>query len=146
MPGVTATHDQTGTDSLRVRFDRPIVVSNLVAGALCLSPLALASWPLMLMGAGYVVAGSLFLSAVCAREPLTRSQEASAWAAPWLLAGVLWAVLLTAMDLEHSVSHVLAALGGGLLIAAPSYVVWQLMALAVRQFLAWRTGRPFRPA
>ena len=144
MTGVTATDDPTEISPGRARFDRRVLVSNLVAGALCLSPLVFVSWPLFLIGAGYVVVGSLFLSAVYARGTLSRGQEAAAWAAPWLLAVVLWTVLLAAMEFELSLLHVLAALGASLVIATPAYVVWQAVALAVRQFLAWRAGQSSR--
>jgi len=135
---------QTGPKGARV--DRPVLVGNLVSGAVWLSPLAFLSPILFLIGAIYVVAGSLFLAAVYARPVLTRKREVLAWVAPWLVAVALWAVLIGDTEFENTVSHYLMALSGGLLIATPCYLAWQTVALAVRQFLAWREGRSFLPS
>lgn len=141
------------TETPRIRLDRPILISNLVSGALWLSPLALSGgsdsfdgWPLFLIGAGYVVVGSLFLAAVYGREVVTRRHEAWAWITPWLAAIALWSLILIGMEFENNVSHYLGTLFIGVVIATPCYLVWQIMALAIRQFLAWRSGRPSLPA
>lgn len=123
------------------RLDRPVLVSNLAVGALGLLVLAFMSWPVAVLGAVYVVAASVFLAAVYARETLTRRQEALAWAVPWLLATALWSWIIAASDPgnEGGTSGWLAAVWFGLVIATPSCLAWQLGALAVR---ATRYGVP----
>jgi ABC-type Na+ efflux pump permease subunit len=144
--GVTITGDTaTETARDRVRLDRPILVSNLVSGALLLSPLAFLSWPLLLLGVVYIVAGSVFLAVVYARRALTRRQEALAWVTPWLVAVALWSVVVMSTEFENSLSHYLFGLYVGLLIATPCYLAWQIVALAVRQFMAWRSGKSSLP-
>jgi hypothetical protein len=129
-----------------------VLVGNLVSGAVWLWPLAvpwtgIASWPMFVLGAVYVVAAGVFLAAVYARPVLTRRQEVLAWIAPWLAAVALWAVLIGSSEFENTVSHYLLALGVGLIIASPLYLVWQIVALAVRQLIAWRSdGATRRPA
>jgi hypothetical protein len=145
----TAEDPATDTGHARVRLDRPVLVGNLVSGAVWLWPLAIpwsgiASWPAFVIGAMYVVAGGVFLAAVYAHEGLTGRQEVLAWIAPWLSAVALWAVLIGGTEFENTVSHYLMALGVGLLIATPLYLVWQIVALAVRQLIAWRSGGPTR--
>ncbi len=141
-----ADHAAAQTGSKRARLDRPVLVGNLVSGGLWLSPLAFLSPILFVIGAVYVVSGSVFLAAVYARPVLTGKQEVLAWVAPWLLAVALWAVLIGSSEFQNTVSHYLVALGVGLFIATPCYLAWQIVALAVRQFLAWREGRSFLPA
>jgi len=149
MVGVTTTGDPaTETEPARVRLDRPTLVSNLVSGTLWLSPLAfpwsgtaVVGWPLFLIGAVYVVAGSLFLAVVYAHEARTTRQEVLAWIAPWLGAVALWMLIVIGVDFENAVSHYLFALYVGLLIATPCYLAWQIVALAIRQFLPGRPGR-----
>lgn len=140
------------TEPARTRLDRPVLVSNIVSGALWLLPLAVpwgggfGSWVLVGIGAVYVVAGSVFLAAVYAREVLTMGQEALAWATPWLVAVALWTVLLAAIFFENSVSDWLLALFVGLAIGTPCYLAWQIVALAVRQLVGWLSGTaPSRP-
>lgn len=127
-----------------------MLISNLVSGALFLLLLtALGFWSLFLSGAGYlvlllvvgyVVAGSLFLSAVYAREALTMRQEALAWLAPWLVAVTLWSLMGAGIfGLAESGSDWFLTLWFGLVIATPCFVAWQVVALAVRQFMAWRS-------
>jgi hypothetical protein len=129
----------TESESARGRLDRPILISNLVSGALCLSPLAVfGPWPLVFMGAVPVVAGGVFLAAVYAHEALSRRQEALAWITPWLVTVLLWTALLAVVDFEHGGLGILVSLSGALVFATPCYLVWQLSALAVRQFMAWR--------
>lgn len=131
------------TERPRARFDRSVLVSNIVSGALwLLLPAVLGSdqfgsWVLFGMGAVYVAAGSVFLAAVYAREVLTMGQEALAWATPWLVAVALWTLLLAAIDFENSVSSWLLALYAGLCIGTPCYLAWQMVALAVRQLMEW---------
>ncbi len=151
---MTTTGDPaTETETAQVRLDRPVLVSNLVSGALLLSPLAVplgygpfGSWLLLLVGAVYVVAGGVFLAAVYAHEVLTMRQEALAWIAPWLVAVALWTLIAIGIDFENQVSHYLLGLYVGLLVATPCYLVWQIVALAVRRFMAWRSARSSLPA
>lgn len=131
------------TERPLARLDRSVLVSSIVSGALwLLLPAVLwsdqfGSWVLFGVGAVYVVAGSVFLAAVYAREVLTMGQEALAWAAPWLVAVALWTLLLAAFDFESSVSSWLLALFAGLCIGTPCYLAWQIVALAVRQLVGW---------
>lgn len=131
--------DATGTTRLVAgRLDGPVLVSNLVSGAFWVVVLAFLSWPLAVVGAVYVSAASVFLAAVHARTALTRRQEAAAWVAPWLAAVALWAWVTAGID--GGTSTWLLDAWFGLVIATPCYLGWQAVALAVRQFLAWRAG------
>lgn len=79
-----------GEAAPHARLDCPVLVGNLVSGALWLLLLALlGAWPLSLIGAAYVAAAGAFLARVYAREHLSRKQEALAWALPWLGAVLL---------------------------------------------------------
>jgi hypothetical protein len=117
----------------RVRLDRRILVSNLVAGAVWLWPLAFASWPLLLMGAAYVGTASVFLGAVYAREVRTPTLETAAWITPWLVAAGLWVWLMIGIEFENTVSHYAVGLGVGLFVATICYLLWQAVALMLRQ-------------
>lgn len=155
MLGVATTGDPPReTERARVRLDRAVLVANLVSGALWLSLLAFISGFLLLIGAVYVVAGSVFLAAVYAREVLTKRQEALAWIAPWLVAVALWMVLVIGIEsanaestsgAANAVSRYLFGLYVGLITGTPCYLAWQIVALAVRQFMAWRSGRSSLP-
>ncbi len=90
------------------------------------------SWLLTLLGAVYVAAASVFLAAVYARRPLSWTQEGLAWIARWVAAVALWAVLLTPNGYDDMSVPWLWGLWFGLVVATPSYVLWQLTALAVR--------------
>lgn len=130
----------TALSGTRVRYNKPILISNLVSGAFWLVLLAvLGPWALSLIGAAYVVAGSLFLAAVYGRRP-ARSQELLAWAVPWLAAVAVWAFIGIRISFENTPSQYLFALYLGFVIGTPCYVAWQALALAVRHFLAWRSG------
>lgn len=122
------------------RVDRPLLLSNLISGAAWLLLVSPWSGPVIgLIGAVYVVAGSVFLGAVYARKGLTIRQEALAWLVPWIAAVALWAAIVVAMEAGNSGSHYVFGLYAGLVIATPSYLVWQIVALAVRHFVAWRS-------
>ena len=143
--------DDTPAAPARHVLDRPVLVSNLVSGALwLLVPACLGVWSPVLVGAVYVAAMSVFLSAVYARDALTVAQEAMAWVTPWLaaLAAWLW-VLSTWLWVGSTVEG--GGSGAGWLvalwpvlwagaIATPCYLGWQMGALAVRQLMAWRAG------
>jgi hypothetical protein len=127
----------------RVQLDRRVLVGNLVSGALWLLLLAgpwgaVQGWGLFLVGTAYVAAGSVFLAATYGRDALTRRHEALAWAAPWLAAVALWA--LVGAGIGGGSSGWLLPLWFGLLIGTPCYLAWQIVALAVRQLLAWRSA------
>jgi len=150
MVDVRTTDDPaTQTEPARARLDRPVLLGNLVSGAVWLWPLAvpwaLNSLPLFVFGAVYVLVCSVFLAAVYARPVLSRNQELLAWVAPWLVAVALWAVLLVGTEFENTVGHYLMAISVAMFIVTPCYLVWQIVALAVRQLLAWRSGRSFLP-
>lgn len=127
-------------------LDRPVLISNLLAGAMCLAPLAILSWPLLLIGGLYVVAGAVFLAAVYGRRPLTRRQELLAWLVPWLAAVALWSLLVGSIEFENNLSQYLFGMYAGVVVATPSYLVWQIVALAARQFMAWRASKSPLPA
>ena len=140
MDVITTGDPVAETVPTQPRLDRPVLVGNVVSGALWLLALALlGSWPLSLIGAVYVVAGSVFLAAVYARDALTMRQEAMAWAAPWLVAVAMWWAILVQFGGEPLGSYVvLGAPLHALLIATPCFLAWQLVALAVRQLMAWK--------
>lgn len=133
----------TETEPARARLDRPALVSNILSGALWLLLLAVPGlgpfdgWTLLLIGAAYVIAGSVFFAAVYARCVLTRGQEVLAWIAPCLVAVALWASIGAGIDFENSVSGWFLTLFFGLYIGTPCYLVWQTVALVIRQLMAW---------
>ncbi|WP_156393768.1 hypothetical protein [Nocardioides sp. Root140] len=131
--GVPAAETQAAP---RRRLDRPVLVANLVSGALWLLLVAaLGAWVLALIGAVYVAAASVFLAAVYGRESLTVRQEAQAWATPWLAAVALWTWV--AASLEGGDSSWALNLWFGVVVASGCYLAWQLLALAARQLMEW---------
>ena len=142
MSGVTTVElPPIGEAAPRTRFDRPVLVGNLVSGALWLLLLAvLGSWPLALIGAAYVAVASVFLARVYGGERLSRKQEALAWATPWLGAVVLWTLVIASIE-DGVASSGWLNLWPGLVLGTLCYLAWQLSALAVRQFLTWRHVR-----
>ncbi len=139
MSGMTVTElPPIGKAAPRARLDRPVLVGNLVSGALWLLPLALlGSWPLSLVGAAYVAVAGAFLAGVYARERLSRKQEALAWGLAWLGAVALWTLVIASID-DGVASSGWLDLWPGLVLGTLCYLGWQLSALAVRQFLSWR--------
>lgn len=137
MTGVnTTTVPATETQPAPTRLDRPVLVGNLVSGALWLVLSAfLVGWLPVLVGAAYVAVTSVFLAAVYGRHSLTKREEALAWITPWLVAVALWTLI--GAGLEGGTSSGLLTLWFGLIIATGCYLAWQLSALAVRQLLAW---------
>ena len=135
---MSRSHATRTTQRTPRRVAGPVLVSNLVAGALLLLVLVLAilRWPLAVVGAAYVAGASMFLAAVYARPVLTRRQEATVWVVPWLAAVVSWAWAVG--GLVGGPSTWLLNAWFGVVIATPGYVAWQALALAVRQLLAWR--------
>lgn len=143
--GVTTAPDAV-TAPTRLGLDRPVLISNLLSGAMCLAPLAILSWPLLLIGGLYVVAGAVFLAAVYGRRPLTRRQELLAWLVPWLAAVALWSLLVGSIEFENNLSQYLLGMYAGVVVATPSYLVWQIVALGARQFMARRASKSPLPA
>jgi hypothetical protein len=138
MTGVNTTGvPASATRPALTRLDRPVLVGNLVSGALWLLLLAsLGGWVLSLVGAAYVAVGSVFLAAVYGRDSLTVRQEALAWVTPWLVAVALWTWV--GAGIEGGTSIGLLTLWFGLVFGTGSYLAWQLLALAVRQLMAWK--------
>jgi hypothetical protein len=125
--------DVRASVSRRGVLDRPVLVCNLVSGALWLLVLvAVGLWPLAVVGAAYVLVASLFLAAVHARGPLTPGQVAVAWATPWLAAVAVWTWI--GASVGGGTSGRVLDLWFGLLIGTPCYLAWQLGALAVRRW------------
>ncbi len=87
--------------------------------------------------------GRLLLG-LCPRERRV-ADDNPAWTAPWLAAVALWTDLVLGIDFEFAVSHYLFGLYVGLLIGTPCYLAWQIVALAVRQLMAWLAGRTSLP-
>ena len=126
-----------GIGPSRPRWDRTVLLSNVISGAGWVVGLALLSWPLALVGAAYVAAGSVVLAACYAHDAPTRRREALAWATPWVAAVALWTWMFSGVSeglLGRLLSLVFAAV-----IATLCYLAWQLSALAVRQVLMWRS-------
>ncbi|NYD59012.1 hypothetical protein BKA08_003250 [Nocardioides marinisabuli] len=120
-------------------MDRPILLGNLVSGAVFLAALAVLTWPLAALASIYVVSASAFLAAAYARDGLVRRLEAVVWIAPWVAAVALWAWIFAGVD---GGTPWLLTLGVAVVVATPSYLAWQAGALAVRQLMAWhRAGR-----
>jgi hypothetical protein len=115
-----------------------VLVGNLISGALWLLVLAaVGAWVLCLVGAAYVVVASVFLAAVYGRPAsLTPRQEMLAWLAPWLAAVALWAWV--GAGVEGGTSSWPLTMRFAVLIGTGCYVAWQLVALPVRQLMAWR--------
>ncbi len=82
-----------------------------------------------MIGAAYVAVGSVVLAAVYARETLNTRQEIGSWAGVWLLAVALCAWII------FTPSILLAVVFGALALGTVCFLVWQLLALAVRQVL-----------
>src|SRR6476469_7413905 len=138
------------------RLDGPILVSNLVSGAVWLFPMtppwsdSFGGLGLFLTGAAYVLVGSVFLAAVYAREALSWRQELFAWLAPWVVACFLWSYVLSGIGPDGGgggwASAVAGAVGLGLLVGTPCYLAWQIVALVIRQIIAWRAGQSTLPS
>jgi hypothetical protein len=87
---------------------------------LWLVPLAFASWPLSVIGALYVVAGSMFFAAVYAREVRTVT-AAVAWVIPWLVAVSLWTLIVAGTEVEKSIGDCFMMTLVGLCIGTLTY-------------------------
>lgn len=142
MEGMTTASNAAALSppARRARLDRSVLLSNLVSGALLLLfPALIGAWPLSVIGAVYVLAASLFLAVVYASANLTVRQEALAWIVPWLSAVGLWAVIVGVIEFENSTSNSPVSLFPGLVLGTLCYLGWQIVALAARHFMAWRS-------
>jgi len=134
---------------LRGRFDGAVLASNLVSGVLWLL-LTTFLWGglgvlrLGFIGAAYVVVCSFFFAAVYARETLSRRQELLTWLAPWITAWfLLFLGTLSDSDLDNIggwASAVAVSVVFGVMVGIP-YLVWQVVALVIRQVMR-AAGRP----
>lgn len=141
-PGALADGSRSGGRVL----DRAVLVGNFASGGAWLLLLAfLGSWPLAVIGAGYVVMAGAFLAWTYARPHLTRRREAMAWAGVWLMNVVLWVAVLFPVMTQSTAGAVpeaqtamtpgtdwVALLWVVVLVASATLVVWQVTALAVR--------------
>lgn len=135
MPDMGAAPTTEKTPTAPPRLDRPILVSNLISGALCqLLLVALGVWPLAVVGAGYVAVGSVVLAALYARPALTARQEIGSWVGAWLLAAALWAGIFHESGFGPGTAGAWVGwISYSLAIGAICFLVWQAGALAVRQ-------------
>ena len=125
--------DLAGASQART-IDRHVLDSNLLAGgALVVGSAFLVGWPLSLIAAVYVAGVSAFFAVIYARRSLSMKQELLVWVAPWLLAIVLWAIVIGRDDSSGSlVMNVMLNLWVGTAVGTGCYLVWQTIALAVR--------------
>lgn len=101
-------------------IDRPVLLGNLVSGALLLICLAVVSWPLAALGVLYVVPASVLLAAAYGRETLGARHEAAVWLLPWLAAVALWTWLL--QDFDGGGSSWLPAVGAAVAVVTPCFL------------------------
>ena len=98
--------------------------------------------PLFLVPAAYIVASSLFLATVYSREVLTKRQEAMAWTVPWLVGVALWSWVIIGVAFENTVASWLGGFVYACIVATLCYLPWQIVALVIRQAMAWRSRGP----
>lgn len=119
-------------------MNRDVLVSNLVAGGgLALLSLFFVGWGLPLVAMVYVGVSSMFLATTYARSSLSMKHEFLAWIAPWLLAVTLWTLVGASVE---GPSGAVLNLWFGFIVGTGCYLVWQMLALAVRQVLAARAS------
>lgn len=128
-------HDTTASTPTR-SVDRRVLVGNLVPGLALAGASAVASWPLAVAAAVYVIVVSLFFGVAYARQPLRRRQELVVWLAPWAVAIALWAVILAGVDGGgDDASDLLVGFWGGTIVGTGCYLGWQALALAGRRLI-----------
>jgi len=122
------------------RLDQRVLITNLCSGAFFLLILAvpwrddgIGNWVIFAIGSAYVLLASYFLAAMYGRPTLTVRQEASTWAAPWLVAVAIWTWLGAMVD-DFSISW--AHLLFGLVIGTGCYLAWQLVSLFLRTIVS----------
>lgn len=160
---IPAKNPDTDAGYGRRHLDRPVLISNLVSGALCLlvvTPLVfglgLGVIPLFLIGLVYVVAASLFFATAYSREPLSTRRELVTWIVPWLAASALWTAVLASIDSSACDDQFRNACSddawistdtifAGLVVGTGCYLAWRAAALATRQFFAWQSGEALLP-
>ena len=130
----------------RDRFDRPVLVSNLLSGAVWLIvPTLTGAWAVTVVGLAYVVPASLFLARAHARGVAGRRRRVLVWSVVWLAAVLLWGTLIASLEFSNSPGDYVAGVTGGLLFGTMSVIAWQLVALAIRRFQAWQSREPVDP-
>ena len=123
----------------RDRFDRPVLVSNLLSGAVWLAvPTLTGAWAVTLVGLAYVVPASLFLARAHARGIGSRRRQAGVWFVVWLVAALVWGVLIASLEFTNSTGDYVAGVTGGLLFGTMSVIAWQVVAVLIRRFQEWQ--------
>ena len=121
-------------------YDRPVLVSNLLSGAVWLAvPTLTGAWAVTLVGILYVVPASLFLARARARVVAGRGRTL-VWAVVWLAAVLLWGGLIASLEFSNSAGDYVAGATGGLLFGTMSVIAWQVVALGIRRFQAWQAS------
>ncbi|MEQ6900990.1 hypothetical protein [Nocardioides sp. YIM 152588] len=131
------------TDPRRgARLDRPVLVSNLVSGALWLVIAAgFGAWPLSVLGAVYVLPTSVLIAAAHARGSRSPVRRVVVWALPWLAATALWGLLISATEPVPSPSTYAVGFVAGAAVATTCLVAWQTVAFAFRHHFLAATAR-----
>jgi hypothetical protein len=115
--GVTLARAQSSPRSP----DLGLLCGNLLAGACWLAALvALNAWPLAVIGAAYVLAGSVYLA-----------YFPRPWLVPWLAAAGLWVWLIGSIAFENTATHYAASLVAGACIGGLCFAAWQALAAAL---------------
>jgi hypothetical protein len=123
--------------------DRPVLVSNLLSGAVWLAvPTLTGAWLVTVVGTAYVVPASFLLARA---RVAGRGARRLAWAVVWLAAVLLWGGLITSLEFSNSAGDYVAGATGGLLFGTMSVLAWQVVALGIRRFQAWQAGGPTGP-
>lgn len=134
---VTSVSPESTISRPRATLDRRILLGNLASGVLWLVPATVMSWPIGLFGAAYVVVASLFFALAYAREPRSTRQQLSIWAVPWVAAMLLWIWIIGPIGPSSSGVDVVLDVLGSCLVGTLCFLVWQLVAAAIHQLLAW---------
>jgi hypothetical protein len=141
MVAMTTATDPAAADGPGGRFDRPVLVSNLLSGAVWLAvPTLTGAWAVTVVGLAYVVPAAFFLSWAHAGGIGSGRRRTTVWLVVWLAAVLLWGVLTASLEFTGSSGDYVAGVTGGLLFGTVSVLAWQVVALAVRRFQAWQAG------
>jgi len=129
------------------RFDRAVLVSNLLSGTVWLAvPTLTGAWAVTVVGLVYVVPASLVLARAHAVGIGTRGRQALVWFVVWFAAVLLWGALIASLEFSNSPGDYIAGVTGGLLFGTVTVLAWQVVALAIRRFQAWQSHPPSDPA
>src|SRR5690349_4152553 len=121
------------------RFDRPVLVSNLLSAAVWLAvPTLTGAWAVTVVGLAYAVPASFFLARAHARGLGSRRHQALTWFVVWFAAALLWGTLIASLEFTNSSGDYVAGITGGLLFGTMSVIAWQVVAGLVRRFQAWQ--------